>query len=88
MLRVLFCIFVVETAFGNTSANNNGSNRRVGTNGTSKSAGATGAEEDGSVGSTGSVTSTGTQDEEEEHRVLAQTEMLSALHPPVVSFPF
>lgn len=46
------------------------------TNGVSKSPANSGMEEDGSVGSTGSVTdSTGTQDEEEENRTLAMTEM-------------
>ncbi|CAL8127421.1 unnamed protein product [Orchesella dallaii] len=66
-------------------ANYVNTNRRNISNGTSKPTTNGGAEEDGSVGSTGSVTSTGTQDEEEENRMLAQTEMLSALIPPTVS---
>jgi hypothetical protein len=37
------------------------------------------------VGSTGSVTSTGTQDEEEERSALALTEMLSSIIPPNVT---
>ncbi len=53
-------------------------------NGTAKPTTNGGVEEEGSVGSTGSVTSTGTQDEEEENRLLAQTEMLSTLSPPKV----
>ncbi|XP_035704090.1 fibronectin type-III domain-containing protein 3A isoform X3 [Folsomia candida] len=56
------------------------------TNGVSKSPANSGMEEDGSVGSTGSVTdSTGTQDEEEENRTLAMTEMLSSIIPPTVT---
>lgn len=54
-------------------------------NGAPKSPANGGMEEDGSVGSTGSVTSTGTQDEEEENRTLALTEMLSSIIPPAVS---
>ncbi|CAG7731816.1 unnamed protein product [Allacma fusca] len=65
--------------------NNNNSQRRNVPNGTLKSPNGGIVEEDGSVGSTGSVTSTGTQDEEEESRIQAQTEMLSTLIPPVVS---
>ena len=64
--------------------NNNNNQRRNVPNGNLKSPGAGGVEEEGSVGSTGSVTSTGTQDEEEESRIQAQTEMLSALNPAVV----
>lgn len=69
-----------ETTYATTNGN-----RKVG-NGVPKSPGnGGGMEEDGSVGSTGSVTSTGTQDEEEENRTLAMTEMLSSIIPPTVT---
>jgi len=44
-----------------------------------------GTEEDGSIGSTGSVTSTGTQEEEDESRSHLLSEMLSAISAPSVS---
>lgn len=79
----MLCFNVTFLHFSDGGYNNNNNSRRNAPNGPSKAA--SGGEEEGSVGSTGSVTSTGTQDEEEETRLLALSEMLSAIVSPTVS---